>query len=853
MFDRGIRGIRHRAVGRRIAAVCGALTLLLGLPAAAEPAPAEAVPQLSAGFEQAAAADGAVLYVNRETAEIAVYHAADGLVWYSNPQDRDADPVALGTAKSALGAQVSIEYRNAQGQSQSMDSYNDSVALDQHEVTVTDGVVTAAYTLGEIQLTEDDLPAVLSAARFEELCGKLDEEGRREFESRYERLVRADYDDAEWAELLATYPKLTDGGLYERGRIPSFVVPKLYALLEEAGYTQADLARDNAENGVQVTPEPKVQFGLTITYRLDGGDLVAAVDCASLRTAADTHLTTIRLLPYFGAGGAAETGALLVPDGCGSLIRFNNGKTTAAPFAVDIYGADYGVKRDALQRLEQGAIFPVFGILKEQGAVLGIVEQGDGIARVAADIAGRDHAYNVAAAQFLICAEDVVSLSGTSEASRMTVYQPEAYAGAVGLRYRFVAPPDNTYAGLAAAYRTFLLATGQLQKQPDAGDLRLNLEIYGAVETQKRFLGIPYTGLEALTTYEQAADILTDLQEAGVDAVALRYTGWLSGGVRHDPPNRLRLEGALGSTAAFRSLLEQAQTGGNTFYGDVALLEVYGTGNGFSPKRDGTRLVNGDVARLYTYDPVTYYRSAQSPFRYMANAARLLGTARDFAAGAENLGIGGASLRDAGRLLAGDYAVAAMRTRQDAIADTRAAVRALAEAGLSLMVAHGNLYALRDARAVVELPSEDSRFHITDESVPFVPIVLKGIVAFSGPSINLAEDRDEALLRAVETGAMPAFTVMAAGQDVLRDTDYNTLFSVSYDKVRGRLIAAYDAVRAVQELAGGSTIAGHETTAAGLRVTTYENGGRVVVNATDNDAAYNGRTVAARGYALFPG
>ena len=65
------------------------------------------------------------------------------------------------------------------------------------------------------------------------------------------------------------------------------------------------------------------------------------------------------------ADGSYEDGYLLVPEGGGALIRFNNGETKFTGYYADVYGYDYGIKRTEFIT-ESKASFPVFGILRNE-------------------------------------------------------------------------------------------------------------------------------------------------------------------------------------------------------------------------------------------------------------------------------------------------------------------------------------------------------------------------------------------------------------------------------------------------------------------------------------------------------
>ncbi|HCR41287.1 MAG TPA: hypothetical protein DIW41_10340, partial [Lachnospiraceae bacterium] len=76
------------------------------------------------------------------------------------------------------------------------------------------------------------------------------------------------------------------------------------------------------------------------------------------------------------------------------------------------------------------------------------------------------------------------------------------------------------YTGLAKAYQTYLLQKGDLKKQEDTFEMKL--DFFGA-DSKKWFI---YDVVVPMTTVEQMGDILQDLSENGIKNILPVYFGW---------------------------------------------------------------------------------------------------------------------------------------------------------------------------------------------------------------------------------------------------------------------------------------------------------------------------------------
>jgi hypothetical protein len=134
-------------------------------------------------------------------------------------------------------------------------------------------------------------------------------------------------------------------------------------------------------------------------------------------------------------------------------------------------------------------------------------------------------------------------------------------------------------------------------------------------------------------------------------------------------------------------------------------------------------------------------------------------------------------------------------------------------------------------------------------------MVIHGYIPYAGYSFNLADrlDADEAVLRLLEYGASPRFTMTYEEASEMKYTGLNHYFGTFYQNWTDTAIELYHTVNPVLSRVRGSVIVTHEITPEGLRCVTYDNGIQILINYTDKDLTYKGETVSAKGFAVREG
>ena len=335
------------------------------------------------------------------------------------------------------------------GQISSVNSQTDSVAYHQFAVEPIERGVRVSYLFGKDERGIDDLPQMLSPERYEELVERMDDAGKR--------------------ALRIGYAQDKETGVYMRldNALQGLQLQRALDAFEAIGYTVEELMQDSEEHHITIDkPIPRI-FALAIEYTLDEDSLVVRVPSESIRYPEEYPINNVTLFNFFGAGGPEDQGSLFVPDGSGALIHFNNGKSRYPSFRQDVYGRDLTVQYGGTLTRNETIRLPVFGILRENGAFLAIIEQGASVAAIHADVSGRLNSYNYVYPSFYYRNKDDVTLNAGGHQRSLPKFQAEPMHTDYAVRYVFFDQDEASYVAMANYYRQYLLARQQLPERID--------------------------------------------------------------------------------------------------------------------------------------------------------------------------------------------------------------------------------------------------------------------------------------------------------------------------------------------------------------------------------------------------
>lgn len=592
---------------------------------------------------------------------------------------------------------------------------------------------------------------------------------------------------------------------------------------------------------------PDAGISLGVQVSLQGDELVVRVPDETIREEKDdVYIYTICVFQFLGYTYMDEQdGYMFVPDGNGALIYLDDKEGRyASGFSSLVYGTDVGltdiVATSTLwERYEtvvnpNPVLAPIFGMahLDDQQAFLGIVESGDERLTIEAQPNGARLSYNRCFPRFMM--RDVYSqpLSNSSTANTTATVEADRLHSDLTTRYLLLSGEDANYVGMAKGYRQYLLDTGKISRQNLAYNTRV--DVLGS-ERESFLMG---TTAVPMTTVEQLRDIFAELRREGVKNVLTAYRGWQKGGLYNTPVEEYKADSAIGGNSDLtKAILEEAEQG-NTIYLYDNALEVNAKTHSSTynvmkklNKRTFEKDVNGQV-----YDTF-YYLMPRNAGEDLAALVESMNKEN-----LKNIAVGGITENLFSYSSKGNYY--SRTDTMDMFIDT---VDELA-GSTNMVLETPNQYLWKYASAMLDMPLDSSDYLYIDEEIPFLSIVLKGIVPTYSEYVNFEANKTENFLKMVEAGMYPSFYVTAEDSSKLIYTNSNNLYSLEFESYRAT-IAQYDReLRALAEMVGTSVITNHEILDNGLVKVTYENGVRVYVNYTNSTLTADGVTVDALSY-----
>ncbi len=550
----------------------------------------------------------------------------------------------------------------------------------------------------------------------------------------------------------------------------------------------------------------EVQIGVEVVLRLlENGSLQGRIAPSGIREDNHAHLRlmSLEVWPDFGAVAAGSTGAMLLPFASGLLCPFDEKKTTTESIRRRMY-MDQG-------EWESWTALPLFGLQQApDAAMLCILEQGEWDAEVVAQLNGGEGRLHSVHAHWHF------------RERKIDAFDPLERI----FRYVFLADREAGYAGMAKAYRAYLLTERGATLLADRAAVNPALAREIRAHSCKVFMGsksrqadgkAPY---DLFTTFDQAIEVLNAFREIGMEAVSYQFVGWNIDGHDGQYPTRFPVDPRVGGEAGLVRFQAAAKAAGHTVgihdnYVDMSVCSPDWDLGLVAHDRDGEPIIGG----IWSGGQTVYIcgsRAMEMARREMPKVARL---------GLDGLYYIDAMPRVSRACHAADHGHhPGRRADGEGVIDLLRFAGEISGLPVGCENAMGFTIPWQDYAGHLPLNAKSLPAAFAGEWVPFFQIAVHGLIKYHLADPRSGGGPEQAvpqILREIEHGAMPRFEYQY--QDARLDDPLQFHFG---DWRPWLPVLATQHRILCQELVDLQTVLidDHQRTADGISLTTYADG-----------------------------
>lgn len=573
------------------------------------------------------------------------------------------------------------------------------------------------------------------------------------------------------------------------------------------------LTKETGAKDIAKVEDDEIRADMTVTYRLKDGSLQVNINMNSLVLPKDVYLEKVTVLNNFGAYETSGTDDyIFVPDGSGALIMTGQNDDEFSPVSLSVYGENLATTKAVS---DSSCLLGAFGLKSGENAYLCIIEKGDAIAQINA-YRNDENTLNSVYASFLTT--DIFTKETSNKTTRYYGYQ---YNSEIQLCYRFLSGKSATYSGMATACRENLIRNSILPAETltvNGDHIPMIISLQAGCQDEKG-------KYKVLSDFEQAQSLMTLLKAKGVNNVYLQYKGLYE----NDSDDFNKFKASLGNKASYETMYNYLNSQKFSLFIDTNIISFNDISS--TAKSVDGKAIKDNILKSFTHNTATPEFLQVSDFEDKIN--HILATS-------ESVLFDGYCLNDIGKYLYSDYSSNSYSKKQTQT-EFHSQIPVLATNKM-LMVEHGNLYAVKGADIILNIPTSPLAYEETQNyvGIPFIQMLVHGALEYSVSSLNTTEDMQTLFLKSVEYGCLPSAYWYCTASDENLDKIYY------YNNNINDMVNCY--TRANQSLADlrDSRMTSHQQIQDGVYCTEYDNSIKVYVNYTNTEITVHGVVIGAK-------
>ncbi len=605
------------------------------------------------------------------------------------------------------------------------------------------------------------------------------------------------------------------------------------------------------DNGIRVTYDfIEHEFSVPVDYTICENSFKITIDPTKISEGEELKIHSVAIAPFLcGVKNDAEDSWLFIPDGSGTVIE---------PFKTDgvgtvgqkyVYGKDLSYQTYSNSNPTEQINMPIFGVKKGDNAILAVITSGAEAAAINWNIGSNNIGYSSVYSEFRIRGFSYIkrpeNFVTTTTLGEFKIFSDGIVTKPLEIEYFALSGEKASVYGMAECYRNYLTEHSKLDK--DASDEKTaTFKYIGAVVQPTFILGIPTEKLFPLTTTKQALSMTEQLSEKIGNNLNIQLVGFGKTGIDiGEVAGGFTVAGKLGGAKGMKSLVTALDKMKINSFMDFDLISFEKSGSGFT-KSSAAVYHGGQVVKYTSFDTVS--NAANQDRFYILSRNSLFTASNKVNEKAKKLGLGGISYSSLSKTVYSDYSEQKTYISGGIAEDVAKIYNSTAKAGYKTLSNGANVYAAVSSNYINDVPIYSSNYKFASYDVPFYQMVFKGYRAMSSVSLNLCSDKQDALLRCVESGISPSYTLYYNFDKELVTNEHTFIFGSYYEGNKEDIISEVNSIKEYLNSVKGATITDYVRLSDMSSVTKFDNGVFTVVNFSDEEIITDYGKVPARSY-----
>lgn len=550
-------------------------------------------------------------------------------------------------------------------------------------------------------------------------------------------------------------------------------------------------------------------------------------------------LIELSVLPYFGAQKLGEDGYAFYPDGCGAISYFNvSHPLLSGTYTQRVYDRD----RNDVSYIEdeEGNIFinsttvPVYGIKSGDSAFLAMITEGEYDSQI--NYIPCTISQNIATAYGSYIMRQMSSVVNSSS-NTVSTYDEDLIKTNRTTRYVFLQDEKANYSGMAATYRDYLKDTNQLQVSSvmKKEKMPLALDFFIGYDTEKKGMNDSYI---SITSFDGIKNFVQKLDKKGINNQFLYLDNW-----KENYGNCLVTDFVPSKEAGGKNSLSELSEYIKNSKNHLILEGQY-----VETAEEKLNSAERDVAIVKTKSLLNFLNDGMAMLNptFVYNKTKKVGLNS-----IEELGINTFDMGDMSRSLYFDYNENAVSNREGTANIFRQLANDVSNEKECVVGENANAYIYGMLDWNRDVPENGSNFLYTDETVPFIQMVLHGSMIYTGTPFNEVFDEQQQLLKAVEYGYIPSYYLTEESPIEISTAGLSGFYSTQFTTWENKICETYETLNNDLNEVWNKTIVSHEKVEEDVYSVLYENGVKIIVNYTENDVTVDGSQIKALDYCVI--